>query len=255
MFFVLSKVLLFLLSPFFWLALAIGLYFYTKREPLKKRLKWFAIIWFFFFSNTFIFLETVRLWEVPGTKINQTKHYDVGIVLGGMAEYNNDLEVLSVRRSGDRMIQALSLYHAGKIDKILISGDSGHLTDQGLHEAKQFRELLISWNIPEDDILIEEISKNTYENAVETKKVLDKQMPEDYSALLITSGIHMRRAKACFDEAGVKCSTYSTDMYSGTTHNYKWDQYFIPRVDNFVQWQYFIKEIVGYMVYGLRGYL
>ena len=76
---------------------------------------------FLVFSNTVIFLELMRNWEVQGTKFKDVKKYDVGIVLGGMFEYNNDLEVLSVRTHADRIWQAITLYKTGKIKKILIS--------------------------------------------------------------------------------------------------------------------------------------
>ena len=53
---------------------------------------------FLFFSNSVIYLEFCRLWEVHGTPIKKVKKYDVGIVLTGMGEYNADLKVVSLRR-------------------------------------------------------------------------------------------------------------------------------------------------------------
>jgi hypothetical protein len=51
MFFLLSKALLFLLSPFNWFIAAVGLHFFWPREPWKKRFKWLAIILFLFFND------------------------------------------------------------------------------------------------------------------------------------------------------------------------------------------------------------
>lgn len=96
------------------------------------------------------------MWEIEGKKMNQIDHYDVGIVLTGMFEYNNDLETLSARRGTDRIWQALNLYHAHKIKKILITGDHGYVSDRGLHEAQQLKDVLIAWGIPKDDIITEE---------------------------------------------------------------------------------------------------
>jgi uncharacterized SAM-binding protein YcdF (DUF218 family) len=255
MFFILSKVLLFLTSPFTWVITFTILYFFWKKEPWKKRFKLAGIILFFFFTNTFIFLEFTRLWEVPGTRIQDVRTYDVGIVLTGMGEYNNDLEVLSIRRGADRIWQALTLYHKKKIKKILITGDSGYVTDRGLHEAKQLKEVLVGWGIPESDIITEEVSRNTHENAVETKKLLDRSYPHFNSFLLITSGKHMKRAKGCFDKEGLKCNTFSTDLYTGAKHDYYWDQYIIPNVGNFGDWDSIMKEVIGYMVYDVMGYI
>ena len=255
MFFILSKALLFLLSPFTWLVVAVFGAFLWKKEKGRKRFKWTALILFLFFTNTVIFSEFCRLWEVPGKKIGDVKRFEVGIVLTGMAEYNTDLNVISIRRGGDRIWQAITLYHEGKIKKILISGDSGYITDRGLHEAKQMKEVLIGWGIPEIDIITEEKSRNTYENAVETKKLLNRSYPHFTKFILITSGSHMKRAKGCFDKAGLKCDTYYTDLYTGPNRNYFWDQYFIPSVSNFENWNHLMKEVIGYQTYDLIGYI
>jgi uncharacterized SAM-binding protein YcdF (DUF218 family) len=167
-------------------------------------------------------------------------------VLGGMAEYNNDLKTLSIRRGGDRIWQTISLYKAHKIDKILISGDNGDLTNKGLHEARQMKELLVSWGIPPKDILTETVSRNTYENAVETKKVLNRSFPDADSYLLITSGRHMRRALACYEGQGLKCTPYSTDLYTGPKRSYTFDELFVPDVSTLADWHGLLKEWFGY---------
>jgi len=195
------------------------------------------------------------MWEYPGTPISKVKKHDVAIVLGGMAEYNNDLKVLSIRRPGDRIFQAITLYKKGLVKKILISGDSGHLTDRGLHEARQMKKMLVSWGIPKEDIITEEHSVNTFENARETKKLLDRSYPELKSFLLVTSGTHMRRALGCFQKQGMECTPYSTDLYTNLTGNYFWDQYLIPNPDNFYQWRNLFKEMVGYVTYDVVGYI
>lgn len=255
MFFVLSKALLFLLSPFFWLVVCTGILLFIKHKRWKKRLKWTAVSLFLFFSNSVIFSEFCGLWEIPGKRFEQVGTYDVGIVLGGMSEYNGDLDVISLRRQGDRLFQAISLYHKGKVKKLLISGDSGHITDRGLHEARQMKEILLEWGIPEEDILAEEFSKNTHENALETAKILRKKNLDNSRLLLITSGIHMRRSLACFKREGLKCDSFSTDLYTNQTGSYHWDQYIIPNVDNFLQWHKLLKEIVGYITYDLKDYI
>jgi uncharacterized SAM-binding protein YcdF (DUF218 family) len=247
--------LLFLLSPFFWMMVAIGLFFFWKNERWKPRLKWATIGIFIFFSNSVLFSEFCSLWEVPGTKISKVEHHDVAIVLGGMTEYNSDLDVLSIRRQGDRLIQAISLYKKKKVRKILISGDSGYVTDRGLHEAKQMKQLLVSWGIPEQDIITEETSKNTHENAKNTSKLLRQSYPEMNSYILVTSGIHMKRALACFEKEGLKCTPHSTDLYSNSTGGYYWDQYIIPNLDNFNLWNKLFKEMVGYLMYDMVGYI
>jgi uncharacterized SAM-binding protein YcdF (DUF218 family) len=253
MFFFLSKVLLYLIFPLTWIAIALGLAFFAKGQKWRKRGRIAAIVTLLFFSNTFVFLEFMRAWEIHGTPVGQVKHHDVGIVLTGMAEYNNDIDVLSLRRSGDRIWQAITLYRKGKIDKILITGDHGYLVDKGLHEAEQLKDVLVSWGFPANDIITETKSKNTWENAVETKKLLTRSYPQHSSFLLITSGRHMRRARACFAKAGLKCDSYSTDLYTGPQRRFAFDEMVIPDAGTLSEWNGLLKEMFGYLAYKITG--
>jgi uncharacterized SAM-binding protein YcdF (DUF218 family) len=254
MFFILSKLLLFLISPFFWFIVSLLLIFYFKNPTWKKRAKISAIFIFIFFTNTAILGTFLKQWETPGTRISDVKSHDVGIVLSGMAEYDNHLQRLSVRRGTDRLWQAITLYKKGKIKKLFISGGSGYVSDRGLKESLQFKDVLVQWGIPKEDILIETKSRNTFENAVETKKEL-KKLPTLNSYLLITSGTHMKRAQACFAKQNIQCTPFSTDLYTAPNGGYYWDQYIIPNVSNFDVWNVLIKEWVGYVTYSMKGYL
>lgn len=255
MFFLLSKIFLFLISPFFWLIITIGIALFWPNQKYRKTAKITSVVLFLFFSNTYIFKGFCRMWEIHGTPIEAVKNYEVGVVLSGMADYNNDLQVLSLRRSGDRIWQAITLYKKGKIKKILITGKSGYISERGLNEAQQFKEVLVEWGIPANDIIVETNSKNTHENATETKKILTISYPHIDKCLLITSGIHMRRAKACFEKEGLHCDTYSTDLYTGPNRSFYWDQLFFPSVDTFSDWNRLIKEWFGYMAYDVIGYI
>lgn len=255
MFFVLSKLLLFLIHPFTWILISLYFAFFVKKAAWKKRGRIASIVLILVFSNSFIYLEVMRMWEIHGTRLPDVKKCDVGIVLTGMAEYNNDLKVLSIRRGADRIWQAITLYRAGKIKKLLISGDNGDLVDKGLHEASQFKEVLVKWGIPEQDIIVEPKSRNTYENAVESKKLLDRSYPHYHSFLLITSGRHMRRARACFRHAGMEVETFSTDLYTGPARSYTFDQVVIPDGSTLSDWDGLLKEMVGYVAYAVTGKL
>ncbi|MBI2257786.1 MAG: YdcF family protein [Flavobacteriia bacterium] len=255
MFFILSKIIYFFINPFTWIFFSGLLFFILKRPLLKKICKIIFISSLVLFSNTFIFLEFERLWEIHSKPIKKVSNYDVGIVLTGMFEYDNELDVLSCRRGTDRIWQAITLYKLGKIKKIFISGGSGYVFDRGLIESQQTKDVLLKWGFPEKDIIIEKISRNTYENAVETKKVLSRSYPHLKKFLLITSGQHMRRSRAIFKKQGIECDTYSTDLYTSAKRFYFWDQYFVPNVQTISDWNGLIKEWVGYVIYDIVGYI
>lgn len=255
MFFVLSKIFHFFTFPGVWILLFIILsYFFTN----KKWKKWFfraGVVLALFFTNTFIFKEFVRLWETEGIRTEDLSYHDVAIVLGGMAEYNHDLERLSLRRGGDRIWQTLLLYHQGKVGKILLAGDEGYVVDRGLNEALRFREELIKLKVRPEDILIDSLSKNTYENAVNSVKVLEQYGLKKGKIVLVTSAVHMKRARACFRLQGVEVTPYPTDHYTGPGRSYHWDEYILPSFSTLLDWYALTHEWFGYIAYSVAGYL
>ena len=255
MFFIFSKILSFLVHPFTWILLLVLFGILSKKEKRKKWSFRIAGIATLFFSNTVIFSEFARMWEPEGKKIENVANFDVAVVLGGMAEYNNNLDRLSMRRGADRIWQAIHLYHLGKVDKIMIVGANGFVFDKGLNEAVQFKETLLDFGIPASDLILEENSKNTYQNAIEAKKVL-ANYPEIKSILLITSALHIKRAEACFKKAGFKnFDTFTTDHYTGKTRGYSFEQFLIPNISNMSDWSKLIHEWTGYTTYWFAGYL
>ncbi|MBN4073188.1 YdcF family protein, partial [Crocinitomix catalasitica] len=127
--------------------------------------------------------------------------------------------------------------------------------DRGLDEANQFRDILVENGIPDSAILVESISQNTHQNAVETKKVLD-QHPEIESILLVTSALHMKRAKACFEAAGFKgFDCFTTDHFTGKHRGYSFDQYLVPDMSVMEDWSNLIHEWIGYMMYATMRYI
>ncbi|HLW29997.1 MAG TPA: hypothetical protein VKX29_04005, partial [Brumimicrobium sp.] len=86
---ILSKIIYFFISPLTWLVLAILLWAFAKKKKLKQIAKVASIVIVLFFSNTFIYKEALHLWEIPAVNKSEIEHHDVGIVLGGMFEYDN----------------------------------------------------------------------------------------------------------------------------------------------------------------------
>jgi uncharacterized SAM-binding protein YcdF (DUF218 family) len=253
MFFILSKLLAFVLSPFLiFYSLMVG-NFVVRGEFWKKRFLKLAFAFLIFFSLPIPIKILMTYWETPGKQLNRVEKYEIGVVLSGMVEYNNDVQRLSARRGADRIWQALNLYKKGRIKKILISGGSGYVIKKGLDEANQLKETLILWGVPEEDIISESESKNTYENALFTAKIL-KEMKYNKRFLLITSAMHMKRAAACFSKQNLHFDVFTTDHYIERNATFTFDQ-MLPSVHAFVNWEVFLKEFTGYYVYKLQGYL
>lgn len=255
MFFVLSKTLNFLVQPLVIVSLLVIAGWLIRRERLKKIAFGSAFILFFLFSNDFIANELVRLYEEPVKPLSEfTGKYDYGILLTGVARHQvGPPDRVYFSRGADRVTHTLQLYRLGIIDKIIISGGSGRLIDIGTKEADELRSFLLLAAVPDSAIIIENRSDNTYQSAVEVKKILDDINPAA-RCLLITSGYHLPRANACFVKAGMNPDLFAADPL-GHDRLFTPDVLFIPALDAIGKWQALLKEWVGLAAYKIAGYI
>jgi len=196
----------------------------------------------------------INLWQTKPVDEKELKEkYDYGIVLGGFSSYEEEIETLNFNDAVDRILVAVQLYHEGRIKKILISSGSANIFNSHLKEADYVKEFLISIKIPEKDIVIENQSKNTFENAKFTAELLGEKK-EKSTFLLITSSMHMKRAKACFKKQRVEADIYVVDYLTGF-EDFDLNFYFFPKFDVILAWRHVFHEIIGYYVYKKRGYL
>ena len=256
MFFILSKVLYFLIKPINWVAFLL-LYSVLARKPKrKKRSLTLAVTLFFLLTNHFLFNQIARQWEVDSIR-NTTSMpvYDIGILLGGYSNLNvtpnYDRHNFSDR--ANRLTQTLELYYNGKINKILLTGGSGRLIGHETSEAVKVAEYLARIGIPESDVIVEGASKNTYQNALYSTQIISSQYP-DAKCLLITSAWHMRRAKGCFRKAGLTTTPFCVDQI-GEFRRFAPESLFWPDRQGFYRWEVLVKEWVGYFFYWAKGYV
>jgi uncharacterized SAM-binding protein YcdF (DUF218 family) len=138
---------------------------------------------------------------------------DVIVVLGGTlsppATSGGDANLSG---AADRLVHAARLFKHGKAPVILVSGGHGETGGANDAESVHAAALLTGWGIPASAILTETESVNTYENAVYTKLMLDQHNLK--TVLLVTSALHMPRALATFETAGVHTTPAATDFES-----------------------------------------
>jgi len=94
-----------------------------------------------------------------------------------------------------RIERAIELYQDDFAPLIIFSGDA--LDPWSPSNAKSMKEIAVrDYNIPAVDIIIEEESASTYENALNLKTVFEDNNIE--SIILVTSPYHQRRSKMTF---------------------------------------------------------
>lgn len=239
--------------PVLWILVLFALSFILKNEKRRKQLRIWSLGLLVFFTNPFLGNLAENTWERAPVLIRDLPVYDAGIVLTGITinrDFPKDRVFLS--RGADRIMHALLLYRRGKIKKFLITGGSGSINPRESTEARDLREILLLAQVPEQDILLEEQSRNTRENALFTKKILD-QNPQIKSTILITSAFHMRRAEACFNKVGLQPAIFPVDFYADKKH-YTLNNLIIPNEQTLNNWSVLLHEITGFCVYKLLGY-
>ncbi len=256
MFFILSKVLAFVLKPLTLLGFLAIYALWTKSQILRRQALIGLLISFLLFTNPWIINVCARAWEI-GRLRPQDVHepYDAGILLGGYVDFEADAPdcLLAVSR-GNRLLTALELYKTGKVKHLLLSGGSGRLIGQvETAEADVAADYLRAVGVPDSAIFIENKSRNTYENAHYSKAVLDSLLP-GAKCLLITSAWHERRAAACFWKAGVDCQPFGTDYFSEKANGnvLRWLE---PDWEAIMKWESLLKEWVGWWMYKGKGYV
>ena len=248
MFYITSKLLAFLIKPIIWVfILLIGaLIFKAKRRTLLI----YTISIFWIFSNGFLADKAAKAWETSPKSISSLTHnYKYGIVLGGYSSYNKEIQHIDFNDRGDRLISAIELYKLGKIEKIIISGGNGELINNGMKESEWSKSFMINMGIESKDILLENSSRNTMENAKNTIILMGVDMNQ--KSLLITSAGHMKRAKFCFNKNNFNIDCYPTD-FTNYDITLTVDYLFIPNIDALEKWGSLIHEWIGYIVYRIK---
>lgn len=110
--------------------------------------------------------------------------------------------------SADRMWHAARLYRAGKAPALVLSGGTVRTGDGS--EAEAMREFLLDLGVPAAALHIEAASDNTATNATHTARLLKAQGIE--RAILVTSALHMPRARAAFERTGLETYPAPTDF-------------------------------------------
>lgn len=252
MFFALSKILYPLMHPIVWVCVLLLWAIITKNKKRKKRLTILSLVFVMFFGNRFIANSLMLLWESEPTKIEKCDSYTYGVVLSGIANLSQEPRVrIYLNKGSDRLLHAFHLYKAGRIKKIIISGGSGTLLDQEKKEGPLLKALLISFGMPIRDIIMEDQSRNTFENAVQVRKILERKNHTE-KVLLITSAFHMRRSCACFLKQNIPHDTFATD-FNNEPHSATPDYWLIPSNLAFQKWSILLKEWLGMVSYKVSG--
>ena len=101
--------------------------------------------------------------------------------------------VVSGGQTTSRAAKGIELFKEGYAPNIIFSGAA---IDDGPSNAYAMRQQALDAGISKDNIFIDEISQNTYENALHSKEIINQLKSK--KIILVTSPYHQRRANQTF---------------------------------------------------------
>lgn len=231
-------------------ALIVG---FLRLRRLRNLLVGLALVWSLAWS-----LPATSIWA--GGMLENTYPYqaaaelpeaDVIVVLGGQTANGRPNwflpEVASHKPS--RTARAAEIYLAGRAPYVLPSGGAA---EGPVSEAEGMAQMLRQQGVPREALLLETASRNTYENAHLTTRVLHQNNLK--KVLLVTSALHMPRSVATFDKQGVTvipaAAAPQITQPAGSGALWPW----MPNLRAFEASRSIIKEYIGLAVYQLRGW-
>ena len=141
------------------------------------------------------------------TDASQIPQTEVGIVLGASIVQGRPSPIL-----GKRADAAIQLYKAGKISKILVTGDDGK---PGYDEVTPVRTYLIGAGIPSESIMLDRAGFDTYSSMHRARHVFQVT-----SATVITQEFHLPRALFIARSLGINAYGFVASGGEGFTREY-----------------------------------
>ena len=134
------------------------------------------------------------------------------IVLGGAISPELSLfrGEISLNESAERVTVVAELAHRYPQARIVFSGGNGGLIVHEGNEAEFALKILQSFGIDPARLMAEDRSRNTYENAVFSKQLVNPKPGERW--LLVTSAYHMPRSMGIFRQVSFPVEAYPVDF-------------------------------------------
>lgn len=216
-----------------------------RREKNMARILTLIAVGLYLSSTSFmgnLLLKTLENGYNPPSVIDG----DVLIMLGGGATQDTpDIDGLGQLSDsgGNRLLTTARLH---KKTGLLIILSSGRVFDDTGDESQIAKRQLIGLGVPENKIIVENTSRNTRENAQNTKQILEKNGFR--KPLLITSAFHIKRAVKNFNKVGIVVQPYPTD-YKVSKKSVLYLNKFVPSYTGLFQTGMALREYLGLLAF------
>jgi uncharacterized SAM-binding protein YcdF (DUF218 family) len=150
--------------------------------------------------------------------------------------------------AAERLLAFMSMARRFPEAKLVFTGGSGSMMDQGFSGADCVKQLFEQQGLDVSRVIFERESRNTYENVILTQKLMKPGKDENW--LVITSASHMPRAMGIFMKADWPVIPWPVDHWSqpGRLWRVQWDP-----VGHLYNLKIASKEWVGLLAYYATG--
>jgi len=159
----------------------------------RKRRGWFGWLWRLLLL-ALLWLAGVASWIVWVGQRDQAAPADAIIVLGAAAYHKNPSPVFK-----ERINHGLDLYRRSYAPVLLFTGGYGN--GAPFAESQVARKYALEQGIPESAILIESVSRNTRENLLQARALMQEH--NLHRAIVVSDPLHMARALRLSREVGI----------------------------------------------------
>ena len=173
------------------------------------------------------------------------------IVIGGAEDYGPQgrEELGALNDAAERYTESVVLARRFPKARLVFAGGSAALAATVPPEAQTAKRVFEALGVERDRITLESRSRDTYENAVFTGRLLNPQ--PDQRWLLVTSAGHMPRAVGCFRKAGFTIVAWPVDYRTPLRVNFTGLNRSFP--DGLYSLDGITREYIGLVMYYLTG--
>ena len=219
-----------------------------------------VLVVIFLASNAWLSNTLVRSLEWQNLPQN-LPNAEAIVLLGGSTKSSSfPRPMAEINEQGDRVLYAAKLYKEGKAPIIIAAGGRISWLSKEPPESSDMAELLKLMGVPLDAIIEESDSLNTYENAINVKKILTARNIR--KTLLVTSALHMPRSLLIFKKQGIDTVPAPTDFLVSQSDTESVARTpaaillnCLPDAYRLEQTTKALKEYIGIFFYALRGWL
>lgn len=243
----------------------------TLEKPAPVML-WVAFGIIFFSSQPLISYQLARFFEQEAVTVEMqpsTNEAVAAIALLGKNTTEANIPYrtqVQLTEQGDRILYTASLYNQqrnqGRTPRVIIcapqrQGLSGKQEQRS--EAEDIAKILERLGVSRSQMDLREDANNLRRSAEAVKSALETSKIVDRPVMVVTSGIHLRRAVQTFRRLGMKVvprpSSFHTFQSQGSPKRTLTIQDFLPSLEAYKITNEIFKEYLSTIYYFLRGWL